>query len=444
MAPSSQKGLKPWTSHLIGFLAGIVLGVLIQPFFVPDQKPQFFVPDIGEHPHNCPICQTCEKCSPCPDIPIQECELQAECEECPVCPDNDRDMEMECSCPDQTSPNGDTSSGACPVWWDRVSQDYLPEKVSKKFEATMSKGWWFLGCKSDVDEVLDFLKNFYRGPDKDGVFVDIGANLGQVTENFVQTFGNIPWNRYKRKFGLDGLYCKNDPNPGAEVYMFEPQPNNARRIRERMEFSYWGLERIKLIEAAVSNYSGTASFGYASDSEYTETGSLGSKRSDKVERKSVDVEVVSFDDAYERHLHGKKIFMMKTDTEGFDGTVIRGMKKVLASGKLRFLTFEYHTLWFENETGDSLKSITTFLEEYGYFCYFIFPQRLLPISGEYWQDKFEMRRWSNVFCGKKDDFLLEKLVIMYHIATLGSSAQETNAFNDMEDMMKFFFTGEDK
>ena len=77
--------------------------------------------------------------------------------------------------------------------------------------------------------------------------------------------------------------------------------------------------------------------------------------------KSVEVEVVTFDDAYERHLNGKKIFMMKTDTEGFDGTVIRGMSKVLQSGKLRFLTFEYHTLWFDNDTGDSLKSITDLL-----------------------------------------------------------------------------------
>merc|ERR1719373_721436 len=340
------------------------------------------------------------------------------------------------------SAGGDSS--VCPDWFYRVTQDYFPEGADKHFKGAMGKGWWFLGCKSDVDEVLDILKLFYQGPDKDGVFVDIGANLGQVTENLVQTFGNIPWNRYKRKYGLEGLYCKNDPHPGAEVYMFEPQPNNAKRIRERMDFSHWNLERIKLIEAAVSNYSGEASFSMDAGETYSETGSLGTVTANLVEQNHVTVEVLSFDDAYEQHLQGKKIFMMKTDTEGFDGTVVRGMTKVLQSGKLRFLTFEYHTLWFDNDTGDSLKSITDLLSGFGYFCYFVFPQRLLPISGDYWQDKYEMRRWSNVFCGKKDDFLLEKLVIMYHIATLGSSEQETNAFNDMEDMMKFFFTGEDK
>ena len=39
-----------------------------------------------------------------------------------------------------------------------------------------------------------------------------------------------------------------------------------------MEYSHWGLERIKLIEAAVSNYSGTATFGYPASEEFTETG----------------------------------------------------------------------------------------------------------------------------------------------------------------------------
>merc|ERR1719471_460420 len=210
-----------------------------------------------------------------------------------------------------------------------------------------------------------------------------------------------------------------------------------------METSFWHLERVHLIEAAVSNYTGTAEFVYTG--VRSETGTLAKKANNRAGDKEqrIKVEVLRFDDAYERNLKNRKIFMLKCDTEGFDGTVIRGMPNVLKSGKLRFLTFEYHTLWFENETGDSLKSITEFLSGFGYFCYFIFPQRLLPISDEYWQDKFEMRRWSNVFCGQKDDFLLEKLVLMYHIATLGS-AEEQNKFNDMEDMMRWYFTGEEK
>eukprot|EP00494_Astrolonche_serrata_P026001 UN26262 len=166
------------------------------------------------------------------------------CRECPVCP------EKECPKNEEKS-IAYLDEGQCPVWWPWVQESYFPKVANEKFVGVMGQGWWFLGCKSDVDEVLDILKPFYRGADKDGVFVDIGANLGQVTENIIQTFGNIPWNKYKRKFGLEGLYCKNDPNPGAEVYMFEPQPNNAKRIRERMEDSSWNLERIKLIEAAV-------------------------------------------------------------------------------------------------------------------------------------------------------------------------------------------------
>ena len=39
-----------------------------------------------------------------------------------------------------------------------------------------------------------------------------------------------------------------------------------------------------------------------------------------------------------------------------------GMPKVLESGNLRFLTFEYHSLWFDNETGDTLRDILDILE----------------------------------------------------------------------------------
>lgn len=427
----TRSGPTSFTSHFVVFLAGIVIGVLVQPFFVPDTSPQLFVPETAHQ--NCPKCDCNFSLADCPETEDSECPEVEECEvqdfeACEVC--------SETECP--LCPSTENSETQCPVWWDRVSQDYFPQGVQKQFKGAMGQGWWFLGCKSDVDEVLDILKNFYKGPDADGVFVDIGANLGQVSENIIQTFGNIPWNRYKRKFGLDGLYCKNDPHPGVEIYMFEPQPNNAKRIRERMEYSFWHLERIHLIEAAVSNYTGTAEFVYTG--EYSETGTLAEKANNRKgdDETRIQVEVLRFDDAYERNLKGKNIFMLKCDTEGFDGTVVRGMPKVLASGKLRFLTFEYHSLWFDNETGDTLRDILDILESHNYMCYFILPNRLLPIGFGYWQKMFEMRRWSNVFCGKKDDFLLEKLVIMYHIATLGDR-KETNKFETKDDAMKWYF-----
>jgi len=408
------------TTHLIVFLAGIVCGILVQPFLVPETPPTVFVPDVPKA--NCPPCSSAAS----PVFSKNECPKCEECktESCPVCESN-------------TVVSKNSNDNSCPSWFYRTTQDYFPAGAQQQFKGAMGQGWWFLGCKSDVDEVLDILKLFYEGPDVDGVFVDIGANLGQVTENLMQTFGNIPWNRYKRKYGLDGLYCKNDPQPGAEVYMFEPQPNNAGRIKQRMELSDWHLERVHLIEAAVSNYSGTADFEYTG--EFSETGSLGGAKANyKGDRSTVTVDVVTFDEAYDKHFKGKKIYMLKCDTEGFDGTVVRGAEKVLASGKLRFLTFEYHSLWFENETGDTLFDILKFLEGYNYMCYFILPNRLIPLSGSYWRNDFEMKRWSNVFCGKKDDFLLEKLVYMYHISTL-NGREETNLFETKDDAMEFFF-----
>jgi len=450
--------LNPLTSHFIVFVTGILIGIIIQPQIIHHSSQQFLIPaeqKIVDQVQNCPHCE-CEECqcknsenseSECPKCPGRECPETKECqpcesndaadvvtEECPECPKCDK--EIEAGNEDAITDEG-SDTGEMPVWWPRAQESWFPEGVQKHFKGAMQQGWWFLGCKSDVDEVLDLLKPFYQGPDIDGVIIDIGANLGQVSENILQTFGNIPWNRYKRKFGLDGIYCKNDPQPGVEVFMFEPNPHNAKRIRERMDFSHWGLERVHLIQAAVSNYSGSASFFFAG--EMGETGNLKKTAVKEAgKRNTVEVEVLSLQDAYDRYMKRKKIFMLKTDVEGFDGRILRGAHKLLESQTIRFITFEYHGLWFDNSI-DTLKDTLTYLGKYDFICYLILPKRLLPMSGKFWKPIFETKKWSNVFCGHSDDFLLEKVVLMYNLFSL-SEREENYEYKSKDDAMRWMFT----
>jgi len=465
--------LNPLTSHFIVFVTGILIGVIIQPSIVSHTSQQLLIPaeqhiveQLSTQQLNCPKCPTCQcennevpncpECPPqekCPEKTESECEPcesnqsdlvdvvseeDSPCQICPVCEEKENTgaaIETACDCPEQGEGTGGTE--AMPVWWPRAQEDWFPDGVQKKFKAAMQQGWWFLGCKSDVDEVLDILKPFYRGPDIDGVVIDIGANLGQVTEHILQTFGNIPWNRYKRKFGLDGIYCKNDPQPGVEVFMFEPNPHNAKRIRERMDFSHWGLERVHLIQAAVSNYTGSASFYFAGS--LGETGNLKKTvAKEKGKRSTVEVEVLSLDDAHSRYMRNKKIFMLKTDVEGFDGRILRGASTLLEQQTIRFLTFEYHGLWFDN-TDDTLKDTLAYLDKFGFICYLILPKRLLPLSGKFWQPMFETKKWSNVFCGHSDDFLMEKVVLMYNMLNLREREDE-KTYSTKNDAMEWMFT----
>jgi hypothetical protein len=62
----------------------------------------------------------------------------------------------------------------------------------------------------------------------------------------------------------------------------------------------------------------------------------------------------------------------------------------------------------------SLRKITQALEGWGYECHLMSPTQLIPLSGEFWQDSYEIWYWSNFLCAQRCDADLLRLARAYN------------------------------
>lgn len=139
---------------------------------------------------------------------------------------------------------------------------------------------------------------------------DIGANVGFYTEKFAEIVGT------------EGCVVAFEPAPGAAAKVVE--------IAERYPI-------VRLVQAAVSESSGTAYFDVSSGGDSV-TNHLSGEAGEGSED-SVAVDVVSGDNyAKENGVPN----VIKIDVEGFEIEAIRGMQEMLKNTKLRAVYCEVH------------------------------------------------------------------------------------------------------
>ena len=86
-------------------------------------------------------------------------------------------------------------------------------------------------------------------------------------------------------------------------------------------------------------------------------------------------------------------FYVKTDVQGADPAVARGMAKSLSAKNLTLLSFEYSQHWPQ---GDSLRRFAADMLSRGYSTYLVHGDAerrrtsLMPVSGDAWDDSLEM------------------------------------------------------
>ena len=137
---------------------------------------------------------------------------------------------------------------------------------------------------------------------------DVGANVGYYTKRFAQAIA-----------------------PLGKVIAFEPFPDTANRLRTNLE----GVENYLLRTVALGAASGRVTMQLGGDD-------LGATNR-IVERatQGVAIEIQAGDDLLAAgSVEAPNV--IKIDTEGFELDVIRGMKSLLASHKLRALFIEVH------------------------------------------------------------------------------------------------------
>ena len=315
----------------------------------------------------------------------------------------------------------------------------------KVFELSPNKG------EADSETILLSLASTYKNPsDKQTpfrIFVDIGANVGRTSHKII-SFVTDNTCRADEATNSELGNIKRHQNCEHEkqelILAFEPAEANFDVLTRKSLLQKWDGASWVGIQAAVGDTDENATF-------YT-SGIAGDEQS------SLDAEAASIDDA-PRTYNARKIsldylfqngyeipgliapnatrsaffneivpnktntnavgrwdiFLLKIDTEGYDYYVIRGASQLLATGRVKFLVFEYNSKWFSQGRNTTLKSVVRDLLEVNYTCFWILNTDLVPMSGKMWIELYETASWSNVMCGTIGDLDVKRVVNGFNV-----------------------------
>ena len=163
------------------------------------------------------------------------------------------------------------------------------------------------------------------------VVLDVGANVGY----YAVQMGRI----------LKGT---------GHVYAFEPLSYQCNLLAKNIALN--ALDNVTIVKSIVSDSSGSRRI-YFSGTESTGTSSLIIK-SDQYE----DVESITLDQ-FCKEKGISEVDLIKIDVEGYELTVLKGMRELLKSGKIKMLFLEIESELLL-EAGTSAEEIVKFLKNY--------------------------------------------------------------------------------
>ena len=160
------------------------------------------------------------------------------------------------------------------------------------------------------------LRNILRGIDSGSLVIDCGANIGDITALFL--------------------------GRGAQVICFEPDPMAFSALQKR----FGGNPRIRLINSAVSDQNGKASFYLHKDrrdgggEEYTVSSSLLREKKNVDAQKGIVVELTDLSE-YVSAL-GRKVDVLKLDVEGAEISILKKMIREGTYADIGLMLVETH------------------------------------------------------------------------------------------------------
>ncbi|WP_406696106.1 FkbM family methyltransferase [Singulisphaera sp. Ch08] len=183
---------------------------------------------------------------------------------------------------------------------------------------------------------------------------------------------------------------------GYEVMGVEASPQNVSLLRASLQKNRFG--RVHLVNAAVSDRSGTLEFSPAGPYGYVGAAGVG--------RSSVSIPALRVDDLLAER-GWDRVDFLKMDIEGSEIAGLQGMPRLLSASNAPtvFVESNGHTLRFFDESPTRLKQL---LEGYGYRSYLIEAGRLCPVQPGDFQpitcvDYLALKRLSPVLNGCRID-----------------------------------------
>jgi FkbM family methyltransferase len=181
-----------------------------------------------------------------------------------------------------------------------------------------------------------------------------------------------------------------------KAFCVEPLPQNFDVLNTTSHYGSW--DQLQMIHAAVADrVPEKGTFGFPARASFgLETAHIG-----QAQENTVLVRGTTVDEIVTHEMGGVVPYLLAVDTEGFDALVLRGANRTLATGKVKYIEFEYHNIapWRNMNLRPTIES----LDAAGYTCYWAQP-RLVLITGCWdWGAFGAMHEWSNVVCARRDD-----------------------------------------
>ena len=364
----------------------------------------------------CPVCATCPAASTCAACPAAAacpacaaCPAAAACPACPAC----------AACPAAAAAAGTASAASAGALRTGLGRLLTDPELDELFRIRSELDSQALGS-ADAELLLPFMRAIHgehcrvkgRGPAQTGGFVDVGSNIGDVSESVLATFSD-----HARRFYYHHLAPPNDPRPPlvdavhplyegdkvAFVYALEPSAATRVLLERRAEAGLWARSNFRLFPVAITNASGTARF-CSHNSGSGQSSLAGSEQGGIVprdeeaasapgERSCTDIDTLTLADLLDvegdltRGLNAR-VFLLKVDVEGAEAVVLAGAAPLFAAKRISYVVFENHMKWADTQAALGLKKlisvgeVVTQLARHGYKCHYVSPWGLLPFEIE--------------------------------------------------------------
>lgn len=195
------------------------------------------------------------------------------------------------------------------------------------------------------------LDRFIKGIKKP-IIIDVGAHIG------------------------DSAILIKSINKTAEIHSFEPNPNTYKiLVKNSKKYRFFAYHTaLGENKATLAMYDTSVGGSSAFTSIYKNV--VESEHHEK--SKEFKVKVITLDDFYNKLLKGKNIDLLKIDVEGFEMSVFKGAKKLIASGNVRLIQFEFNIMNRHSRT--FFLDFEKFLKNYT--LYRLLPNGLIRISSD--------------------------------------------------------------
>jgi FkbM family methyltransferase len=171
---------------------------------------------------------------------------------------------------------------------------------------------------------------------KDAVIVEVGAYDGTITKQMASQ------------------------NNVKKVYSFEPTPSKVATIKSNFAPV---KHKVKFTNAAISNYTGSATFYVPYGDTGSAEDSLANQKYHTGNAQAIEVPVLRLDDVVKEHVD-----FLVTDTQGNELHVLLGAEKLIDQYGIDFIQLEYIPK-MSAANGENLGDALHFLHDKGYVCF---------------------------------------------------------------------------